>query len=119
MSREQINPWEIKTLHDVTNEGLLENLISDMIENGWHGRPLLVIETEDNYFAWTGTHRVHAAREAGFESIPCYVLDESVLKKHGFDAVHDHVLDYERVKILRKVGDETALSLMVDEGRVF
>ena len=37
--------------------------------------------------------------------------------KRGFDAERGHVMDYERLEILRKVGDEVAIHLMWQEGR--
>jgi len=88
-----------------------------MEENGWQGRPLLVIERQSDYLAWTGSHRLAAAAKAGLESVPCYVLHESRLQQHGFDAERGHALDYERMEILKKIGDEDALRIMWMENR--
>jgi hypothetical protein len=51
-----IDPGEIQPLHDVVKvrQGGLKGLVDDMKENGWQGRPLLVIESESGYLAWTG-----------------------------------------------------------------
>jgi len=90
-----------------------------MRKNGWQGRPLLVIERESKepwYVAWTGSHRIAAAIDAGLDEVPCYVLDESLLPEE-VDAEWGHVQDYERLAILRKTGDETAIRLMDLEGR--
>jgi hypothetical protein len=89
-----------------------------MKDNGWRGRPLLVIERKSDYLAWTGSHRLAAAKLAGLDSVPCYVLSETELTSRGFDAELGHVEDRERLEILRKVGDETALHIMWQENRV-
>jgi ParB-like chromosome segregation protein Spo0J len=113
-----IDPEEIKPLHAVTFPRHFDELVADMRENGWRGnRPLLVIERADgSIVAWTGSHRIAAAIEVGFSTVPCYVLDESELLDHGYDATSG-VEDYHRLEILRKVGDETAILLMWQEGR--
>jgi hypothetical protein len=96
----------------------LAELKQDMEESGWNGRPILVIERDEGeYFAWTGTHRIAAAIEAGLSEIPCYVLHERLLEPYGVDAEWGHVEDRERLDILTKVGDETALRLMWLENR--
>jgi ParB-like chromosome segregation protein Spo0J len=107
----------ITPLHEPRLDRLLQELTDDMKENGWRGRPLLVIEHAEDYLAWTGSHRIAAAEIAGLTSIPCYVLPESKLIAHGYDAERGHVEDYERLAILKKVGDEIALHLMWQENR--
>lgn len=107
----------ITPLHEVRLPHHLRSLAADMKANGWNGRPLLVIEREEDFLAWTGSHRIAAAKLAGLADIPCYVLPESELIALGFDAVHGHVEDYERLEILRKVGDETAIHIMWQENR--
>lgn len=112
-----IDPREIATLHGVRNRRLLRELTAGMKAEGWHGRPLLVVERANGYLAWTGSHRVNAALAAGLSNVPCYVLPESKLLKHGVDAEWGHVMDYERLEILRQIGDETATLIMWQEGR--
>ena len=114
---EDLCPDEVAPLHEARRPTLLAELVADMQERGWQGRDLLVIETESAYQAWTGSHRIAAAREVGLKTIPCYVIQEKKLLKHGMDAVSGHVCDYERLAIMRKVGDETAIHLMWLEGR--
>ena len=82
-----IDPEQIEPLHEVRNRAILDGLTADMKENGWRGRPLLVIERESDYVAWTGSHRIAAAIEAGLALVPCYVVDEGELLKRGF---HPH-----------------------------
>jgi hypothetical protein len=113
----QIDPAEIKPLHEVRSRKLLNDLVADMRKNGWRGRPLLVIEREADYVAWTGSHRIAAAKKAGLVAVPCYVLHERQLLHHDCDAEWGHVEDWERLKIIQKVGDEAALSIMWQEGR--
>jgi len=96
---------------------LLRSLATDMKENGWTERPLLVIERASDFLAWTGSHRIAAAKLAGLETVPCYVLQESELTSRGFEAQFGHVMDYERLEILKKVGDGDALHLMWQENR--
>lgn len=108
----------IKPLHEVRSRKLFEELAADMRENGWQGRPLLVIEREDDFVAWTGSHRIAAAIEAGLSDVPCHVVDERELLPHGVDAEWGHVEDCERLKVIRKIGDEDALHIMWQEGRL-
>ncbi len=112
-----IDPEQIEPLHEVRRPALVHDLASDMSENGWQGRPLLVIERESGYVAWTGTHRIAAAKRAKLSGVPCYVLHESELLRRGFEAERGHVFDSDRLKILIEVRDEHAIYLMWQEGR--
>ena len=112
-----LNPCDVKPLHEARQQRLLNELMADMLENGWQGRPLLVIERGADYLAWTGSHRIAAARQAGLSTVPCYVLDQRKLSRLGFDSESGHVMDYERLNILKRLGDETALHIMWEEGR--
>jgi hypothetical protein len=114
---ESIELSTITPLHPGKNERQLKTLAESLAREGWHGRPLLVIEREDDYLAWTGSHRIAAAKLAGFKTVPCYVLQEAQLTEKGFDAEHGQVFDSDRLEILRKVGDETAIHIMWFEGR--
>ena len=109
---------DVTPLHEPRNRGHLASLTESMQEDGWQGRPLLVIEREKDFLAWTGSHRIAAALAAGLSQIPCYVVQECELTKRGYGADHGHVEDYERLAILQKVGDETAIHIMWQEGRV-
>ena len=109
---------EITPLHEVRSPKHLKELVASMQENRWSGRPILVIERSHDYLAWTGSHRIPAAQKAGFSSIPCYVIQEEDLISHGFDGEWGHVQDYERLEIIKKLGDETALHIMWQEGRI-
>lgn len=112
-----IHPDLIKPLHEARSQRKLKELAANMKESGWRGRPLLVIERESEYLAWTGSHRIAAARKAGLPAVPCHVIQERKLIRHGFDAQWGHVDDADRLKAMRKIGDEVALHIMWQEGR--
>jgi len=61
---------KIIPFHEVRDQDKFEKLTADMEENGWKGRPLLVIGCEGGYRALTGSHRLSAARKAGLEEVP-------------------------------------------------
>ncbi len=72
----------------------LETLVEMMRRDGWNGRPLLVEEVKDyqgitDYPAWTGSHRIEAARRAGLTTIPCCVITkeeaDSAFSAAGYD----------------------------------
>lgn len=111
-----IDPHDIRPLHSIDRPVALEELVESMQANGWVGRPLLVIERTDGTFqAWTGTHRIQAARDIGLSTVPCYVVREWKLIEVGADALWGHSLDFQRLKLLRKTGDKKAIELMATE----
>lgn len=112
LGRVRLNPHDIKPPHPVREPAQLAELAADMRENGWRGRPLLVVRTAAGYHAWTGSHRIAAALEASLPEVPCYVIPESSIAEH-----ERPICDSEKLNILRKVGDETAIRLMWLEGR--
>jgi uncharacterized ParB-like nuclease family protein len=67
---DKIEPW-----HEVTDYEKLEWIVEDMKENGWCGRPLVVLEIDGEYQALTGSHRYEAAKEVGLSEIPCAVVE--------------------------------------------
>lgn len=114
---EAIDPWEIEPLHEPRNKRHLRELVSSMRKDGWVGRPLLCIECADGIVAWTGSHRIEAARVACLSAIPCYVMPESCIATDDVDARTGHVMDYERLKAVVHTGDEDAIRIMWQEGR--
>ena len=110
---DDIAPNEIEPLHSPNVPALYRDLVRSMKKNGWKGRPLLVIECANGSFvAWTGSHRIAAAREAGLDSIPCYIIPESLIESDSIDARTGHVMDFERIRAINASGDETAIHLM-------
>ena len=95
-------------LHEVRDETKLAMLVASMDADGWTGRPLLVQDTGEGWYqAWTGSHRIAAAREAGIDSIPCVVIDNPTLDPHGSDST--------RARELSRAGLDAAADLMSQE----
>lgn len=79
---DKIEPW-----HEVTDYEKVEWIVEDMKENGWCGRPLVVLEIDGEYQALTGSHRYEAAKEVGISHIPCAVVAESVLDHYSLSEI--------------------------------
>ena len=70
-----IEPRRIYSTVNFTRPEKVEKIAAVMRLNGWEGRPLLVEEgLDDRIFAWTGSHRIAAAKVIGLTTIPCRVL---------------------------------------------
>jgi hypothetical protein len=62
--------------HEVRDDEKLEAIRASMEDDGWKGRPLLVVPhpaADRTFLALTGSHRLAAAALAGREDVPCYV----------------------------------------------
>ena len=46
-----------------------------MERDGWQGRALLVSARDGRFFAYTGSHRIAAARAAGLDQVPVVVIE--------------------------------------------
>ena|SRR5690242_5884992 len=110
-----INPEILVTLNEAVNTERLDELVADMRTHGWRDRPLLVIETESDFVAWTGSHRIAAAIEAGLTKVPCYVLAQSKLSSAEFKIGCGHLSNAERAEIIRRSGDRRAFEIMEQE----
>lgn len=73
---EELNPLEIVPVNEVTDRRKYRYLTEQFSENGWDGRPVVVIDTGNGYTALTGSHRVAAARAAMID-VPAVVLEYS------------------------------------------
>jgi|GEM_PF-2441726 len=69
----------IEQFHGITDKEKLRQLTKDMEENGWNGRPIIVIDCGGEYSALTGSHRIEAARKAGLYEIPVAVVDHGTM----------------------------------------
>jgi hypothetical protein len=107
----------IVPLHEPRSAALLAELKDSMMEDGWNGRALLVIEREADYLAWTGSHRLAAAKSVGISHVPCHVVSEASLADVGADSGWGHVEDSDRLRIIQEIGDEDAIAIMWSEGR--
>lgn len=75
MRIKNIKLCKIEQFHEPTNKDHLNELIESMEENGWNGRPLLVVDCGGEYSALTGSHRIAAARKAELDEVPCAIVD--------------------------------------------
>lgn len=69
------DPANIEPLHEVRDAGKLEALVASMERDGWQGRPLLVSARDGRFFAYTGSHRIAAARAAGLDRVPVVIIE--------------------------------------------
>lgn len=116
MEIQHIDPWELVPPHEPRED--FAELVDSMGEDGWTGRPLLIVEdATGTYHAWTGSHRIAAAREVGLESVPCYIVDEADINLVGHSATDVFLADWERLEVIRKIDDEAAIELMAAEVR--
>ena len=103
----------IDPLHHVTDGAKFSALVTDMRRRGWTGRPLLVYRTASGYQAWSGSHRLAAARVVGL-SVPVYCLNPDG-KPLTTGQPCSVMRDTARLKLLRQIGDPYAVQLMERE----
>jgi hypothetical protein len=104
--------------HDVRDPEKVTALATSMRENGWQGRPALVVSKDGVQVAWTATHRLEAARQAGLaaKDVPMVHVDGAALERAGYDL--DELTNAgkkERIAALRASGQEEAARLLEDE----
>jgi len=103
----------------------VQQIADSMRSSGWNGPPLLVEESEQGFFAWTGSHRIEAARLAHLD-VRCLVLSQAdadrafsaMYDRNGYSCWRDAVTgiegpyDQDRLQALQRVGlSEAALEL--------
>ncbi len=127
MSRHrEVDPRHITALHEIQRECMahLRELMRRMRIDGWVGRPLVVEETSPNrYQAWTGTHRLGAARRVGLRRVPIVLIDQDKwVRRWGrpegdlfVDAVRRDGSDMDKYIMLRDAGDKLAARVMHQE----
>ena len=111
MEPRTIKICNIIPLHEVRDEEKLNNLIESMKENGWTGRPIVVLDIGDIQ-ALTGSHRYAAAKIAGIEEIPCAIVN------HGdmFDYYNlSDLNDPDNIRRILEEYDEEAAELFSEE----
>lgn len=73
---ECIDPEGIRPVHEARDPRVLTPLLESMKRSGWLGRPLLAVVRDDGSLqALTGSHRLHAAKEARLATVPTLVVD--------------------------------------------
>jgi len=86
--RRSVDPKLIDPLHSIkpSRRAELRELMQSMAAHGWIGRPLLVeqkvVEKDGDhgrysYQAWTGTHRLAAARRLHLRRVPIIIISRS------------------------------------------
>jgi hypothetical protein len=73
-----LDPGRLRPVNRAFNEEHKQRLAADMKEHGWRGRGILVEESKrfphPEFYAWTGSHRIEAAKLAGLATVPCHVI---------------------------------------------
>jgi hypothetical protein len=111
----------------------VERIAASMRAKGWEGRPLLVEEGQDGrWYAWTGSHRIEAAKAVGLAAIPCRVITRGegghalarLPDTVGFQALRKALKkrrngggpsDPERLAGLRQLGLDEAAAVLEEE----
>lgn len=113
---DMIDTREISPINDVTDRAKYEYLVEQFQNEGYVGRPVVVVENgNDGYIALTGSHRILAASEANID-VPCVVIpysDEIIPLIQAYsdeDRVREATALYEAGEI-----DEDAYNLIVRE----
>ena len=113
---DMIDTREISPINDVTDRAKYEYLVKQFEDEGYVGRPVVVVENgNEGYSALTGSHRILAASEASID-VPCVVIpysDEITPLIEAYsdeDRVREATALYEAGEI-----DEDAYNLIVRE----
>lgn len=75
----------IQTRHEIRDPEKVAALAESMRANGWQGRPVLVLDDNGTQTAWTATHRLEAAKQAGLTDVPMVHIDADALRAAGYD----------------------------------
>ena len=98
---EYIEAQDIIPVNEITDNNKYKALVRSMKEENWKGREILAIQDGENYQALTGSHRIHAAREAGVE-VKTNVIDTSKMTKNDIDRLINAKEDGDRLDILEE-----------------
>ena len=108
---EQLDPYEIRPPNMPTDMDKFDKILNSMEEEGWQGRPLVVIDEGENYYGLTGSHRVEAAQQAGLDEVPVIKVPASQLDDYELNGIvggggsEDYVLDGLRFADLDKYAE--------------
>ncbi len=136
MKELKIEIWQIDPPHGPRDCNKVKK-IEENLKEGWTGRPLLVEQLKPGglpsprYAAWTGSHRIAAAKNLGLECVPCLMitLEEATAaikrgsynQKMGYSSLrnaitgHDGWGDTYKLNALVKVGLSEAAEIMRSE----
>jgi ParB-like chromosome segregation protein Spo0J len=116
-----VDPRRINPLHRVRRKKThLPLLVALMRQHGWRGRPILVEQVKPGHYqAWTGTHRLAAAKRAPLRRVPVVLINlKKWAKRWGpiqrlaIDMVDD---DEDKYVALLKAGDKMAADIIRQE----
>jgi hypothetical protein len=81
MENREIRPGAIQVgLNSPSDREFVADTAESMRTSGWRGRRLLVEAVPSpspsgvEYWAWTGSHRIEAAKQARLDTVPCRVI---------------------------------------------
>lgn len=77
-----LDPRIVRPIHAPRDPEYVDTIVRSMSENGWLGRPLLVVPAVSGiykYQALTGSHRLAAAKRVMLKTIPTLVVDGPAL----------------------------------------
>lgn len=106
MVTETISPAKLRTIHRVNDAAKLERLVAAMQAEGWTGRPILAHQDCNGACAWTGVHRINAARLAGIDVPVVWITGD--VERAGDDCFDDD----DRMAELVAAEDADAIELM-------
>lgn len=102
-----IDVADIEPPNEVEDEYLLEEIQESMAKSGWSGRPLIAWGT----IAYTGSHRIAAARAVGLDVVPTIQLPAGLAGRNDDEKL-------EELEDLEEAGeiDEIFLEIFKEEG---
>jgi ParB-like chromosome segregation protein Spo0J len=104
--------------HEARDRQHLDALTVSMEADGWQGRPLLVLAGagEEGGQAWTGSHRLAAARAAGLQEVPAVIVDLAVVEaaaaELGWTSLEAVPDDEDRLAVLEAAGLQAGADLV-------
>lgn len=115
-----VDKWLVEPPHEVRDRRHLAKLVESLATRGWAGRPLLAETVRGGWRAWTGSHRLWAARRVErVTEVPVVVLDKrAYVRVHGRPSrsyCSDTFDDEDRLGRLLECGDHRAALLMARE----
>jgi len=113
---ESIYAYSINPINNITNQDKFNALVYDFTNNGYSGRPIVVIDMgSEEYQAVTGSHRIFAARHAEID-IPTKIIPYSEELEDLLTAKDDDErVDYAKELYDSKIIDVEAFNLIQSE----
>lgn len=104
--------------HEVRDVAHRDAIAASMSEDGWIGRPLVVVDSGDGYLALTGSHRLAAARLAGLDEVPVLVAvlpDGAEVRGEDIRVRGCRLTDQEELLEMLRESDPDAAAVMAEE----